>query len=162
MPSSSRLERRIAEMGGIAEKMVIEAVDALAASNMTLSRQVIATDPTLDALQREIEEQAVRTIARRQPVADDLRELIGAIRIVGDLERVGDLAKSIAKRSIKIGPEATVARAAIGLRHMNNFATELLKMCSTRTPSGMPSGRGRYGTVTPNWMRSKTPCSGIF
>jgi phosphate transport system protein len=121
------LERRIAEMGGIAEKMVIEAMDALANADTVLAHQVVATDPRLDALQREIEDMAVMTIARRQPVANDLRELIGAIRIAGDLERVGDLAKNIAKRTVKVGAEARVPRAIIGLKHMNEVATELLK-----------------------------------
>ena len=78
------LERLIAEMGGIAEKMVVEAVDALANSDTVLAHQVVAADPRLDALQREIEDLAVMTIARRQPVAVDLRELIGAIRVAGD------------------------------------------------------------------------------
>jgi phosphate transport system protein len=121
------LERRIAEMGGIAEKMVVDAMDSLANSDLTLAHQVIATDPRLDALQREIEDLAVMTIARRQPVAIDLRELIGAIRVAGDLERVGDLAKNIAKRTIKIGGESRVPRAVVGLRHMNEVATELMK-----------------------------------
>ena len=87
-------------MGGIAEKMAIDAMDALANADTALAHQVVATDPRLDALQREIEDMAVMTIARRQPVANDLRELIGAIRIAGDLERVGDLAKNIAKRTV--------------------------------------------------------------
>ena len=78
-------------------------------------------------LQREIEEQAILTITKRQPVAVDLRELIGAIRVASDLERVGDLAKNIAKRSLKIGPEVLLPRVVIGLRHMNDIATELLK-----------------------------------
>jgi phosphate transport system protein len=121
------LERRIAEMGGIAEKMVIDAMDGLANADTVLAHQVVATDPRLDALQREIEDLAVMTIARRQPVAVDLRELISAIRIAGDLERVGDLAKNIAKRTVKIGVEARVPRAIIGLKHMNEVATELLK-----------------------------------
>ena len=121
------LERRIAEMGGIAEKMVIDAMDALANADSVLAHRVIATDPRLDALQREIENLAVMTIARRQPVAIDLRELIGAIRVAGDLERVGDLAKNIAKRTIKIGAESRVPRAIVGLKHMNEVATELMK-----------------------------------
>jgi phosphate transport system protein len=122
-----RLERRIAEMGGIAEKMVADAVVSLANSEANLAHQVVATDPRLDVLQREIEDLAVTTIARRQPVAVDLRELIGAIRIAGDLERVGDLAKNIAKRALKLGAEARVPRAIVGLKHMNEVATELLK-----------------------------------
>jgi phosphate transport system protein len=121
------LERRIAEMGGLAEKMVIDAMDALANADTALAHQVVATDPRLDALQREIEDLAVMTIARRQPVAVDLRELLGAIRVAGDLERVGDLAKNIAKRTVKIATKARVPRAIIGLKHMNEVATELLK-----------------------------------
>ena len=121
------LERRIAEMGGIAEKMVIDCMDALSNADTVLAHEVVATDVRLDALQREIEDLAVSTIARRQPVAIDLRELIGAIRIAGDLERVGDLAKNIAKRTIKVGAEARVPRAIVGLRHMNEVATELMK-----------------------------------
>jgi phosphate transport system protein len=121
------LGRRIAEMGGIAEKMVIDAMDALSNADTVLAHQVVATDPRLDALQREIEDMAVMTIVRRQPVSVDLRELIGAIRIAGDLERVGDLAKNIAKRTVKVGSEARVPRAIIGLKHMNDVATELLK-----------------------------------
>ncbi len=121
------LERRIAEMGGIAEKMVIDAMDALSEADMTLAHQVVTTDPRVDALQREIEEQAILTIARRQPMAVDLREIIGAIRVAGDLERVGDLAKNIAKRSLKIGLEARVPRAIVGLKHMNEVATEQMK-----------------------------------
>ncbi len=121
------LERRIAEMGGLAEKMVIDAVDALASGDSVLAHQVVETDPRLDTLQREIEEQATLTIARRQPVANDLREIIGAIRVAGDLERVGDLAKNIAKRSLKIGLEGRAPHAIVGIKHMNDFATELMK-----------------------------------
>jgi phosphate transport system protein len=121
------LERRVAEMGGIAEKMVIDAMDALSNVDMVLAHQVVATDVRLDALQREIEDMAVLTIARRQPMAVDLRQLIGAMRVAGDLERVGDLAKNIAKRTIKIGAEFRVPRAVVGLKHMTEVALELLK-----------------------------------
>ncbi len=121
------LERRIAEMGGIAEKMVIDAMDALVNSDASLAQAVIACDERLDALQREIEESAILTIARRQPMAVDLREIVGAIRVAGDLERVGDLAKNIAKRSLKIGSEPRSPREIVGLKHMNDVATELLK-----------------------------------
>ena len=121
------LERLIAEMGGVAEKMVVDAVDALASADSVLAHQVVAANSRLDAHQREIEHLAIMTITRRQPVAVDLRELIGAFRVAGDLERVGDLAKNIAKRTIKIGVESRVPRAIVGLRHMNEVATELLK-----------------------------------
>ncbi len=121
------LGRRIAEMGGIAEKMVIDATDALATGDAALANQVVATDRRVDALQREIENMAVSLIARRAPVAIDLREIIGAMRVAGDLERVGDLAKHIAKRAVKIGAEVRAPRALIGHKHMGEVAAELLK-----------------------------------
>lgn len=119
--------RKIAEMGGVAEKMLAEAMDALARLDVELARRVVESDPRLDALQREIEEQAVLTIARRQPMAVDLRELVGAIHIAGDLERTGDLAKNIAKRTIKISADARVPRAIVGLKHMGELAAMQLK-----------------------------------
>ena len=125
--NEKRMLQESAEMGGLAEKMVIDAVDALSSGDTALAHQVVETDPRLDMLQREIEEQATLTIARRQPVANDLREIIGAIRVAGDLERVGDLAKNIARRSVKIGMEGRAPHAIIGIKHMNEFATELMK-----------------------------------
>ena len=121
------LEKHIEEMGGVAETMVAEAMDALWEGDLTLARQVVAADLRLDALQREIEDLAFRIIARRQPMADDLRAIVGAIRVAGDLERVGDLAKNIAKRSMKIGLEARVPHDLAGLKRMNEMAVALIK-----------------------------------
>lgn len=121
------LGRRIAEMGGVAEQMLAEAMEALSAFNVDLANRVVASDPRLDALQREIEENAVLTIARRQPLAVDLRECIAAIRISGDIERIGDLAKNIAKRTLKIASDARVPRAIVGLRSMHEIAAMQLK-----------------------------------
>jgi phosphate transport system protein len=94
------LARRIAAMGGHAERMVEQAIAALVNADPGLAEKVIRDDPVLDAGQREIDEKAVVVIARRQPMARDLREVIGAIRISADLERVGDLAKNVAKRVV--------------------------------------------------------------
>lgn len=121
------LGRRIAEMGGIAEKMLADANDALSAFNVELAHRVVISDTRLDALQREIAESAIITIARRQPLAVDLRECIAAIRVSGDLERVGDLAKNIAKRTIKLVSEVRVPRAIIGLKSMYEVAAMQLK-----------------------------------
>ncbi|MBM3576597.1 MAG: phosphate signaling complex protein PhoU [Alphaproteobacteria bacterium] len=121
------LGRRIAEMGGVAEKMLAEAMDALSTFDVDLAHRVVSSDPRLDALQREIEENAILTIARRQPLAVDLRECIAAIRISGDIERVGDLAKNIAKRTLKIVSEARVPRAIVGLKSMHEIAAMQLK-----------------------------------
>jgi phosphate transport system protein len=119
--------RRISEMGGLAEKMLADSMDALTSLDSALAHRVIDADHRLDALHREIEESAVLTIARRQPLAVDLRECIAAIRISGDIERIGDLAKNIAKRTLKIVSELQVARAAIGLRSMHEIAATQLK-----------------------------------
>ena len=96
------LANRIAGMGGQAERIVDHAVVALVNSNLNLARKVIADDAALDEGQREIDEKAIVIIAKRQPVADDLREIIGAIRISADLERIGDLGKNIAKRVVAV------------------------------------------------------------
>jgi phosphate transport system protein len=121
------ITRKVAEMGGLAERQIADATRALVERDGDLAERVISTDPTIDAMQHDIEEKAILTIARRQPMAVDLREIIGAIRIAGDLERVGDLAKNIAKRTVTIGAEARLPRALVGLRHMNELATELMK-----------------------------------
>jgi phosphate transport system protein len=121
------LGRKIAEMGGIAEKMLADSIDALVGLDESVARAVVASDPRLDALQREIEESAVLTIAKRQPLAIDLREIIAAIRVSGDLERVGDLAKNIARRTQKLAGEPRLSRAMIGLRHMGELAALYLK-----------------------------------
>ena len=92
------LARKIAEMGGLAEKQITDAIEALVKHDIALAKRIIAADDQVDALQREIEEKAVVAIARRQPMAVDLREIVGALRISNDLERIGDLAENIAKR----------------------------------------------------------------
>ncbi len=115
------LGRKIAEMGGIAEKMLSDAMDALTDFDTRLAQTTVDSDPRLDLLQRDIEEQAILTIARRQPMAVDLREIIATVRISGDLERIGDLAKNIAKRSIKVHSEIHTPRATIGLRSMHEI-----------------------------------------
>src|SRR6195256_4603765 len=92
------LNRMIAEMGGLAEKLVADSVEALSRRDSDAAQDIVAADPSIDNLQREIEEKAVLTIARRQPMAVDLRDIVGALRISNDLERIGDLAKSVAKQ----------------------------------------------------------------
>jgi phosphate transport system protein len=121
------LRQRISEMGGISEKMLVDAVAALARHDKLLAQTVIASDPRLDLLHREVEESAILTIARRQPLAVDLRETISAIRISGDVERIGDLAKNIAKRALAIGGEFQPHKIVVGLQHMNDLVLGQLK-----------------------------------
>jgi phosphate transport system protein len=92
------LTRLVAEMGGLVERMITESVDALIRRDVALGKRVVAADIEIDNLQRVIEERAVLTIARRQPMAIDLREIVSAMRVATDLERIGDLAKNMGKR----------------------------------------------------------------
>jgi phosphate transport system protein len=121
------LSRMIAEMGGLAEKQVADSVDALARRDSILAQRVAAADVTLDGLQRELEEKAVLTIARRQPVASDLREVVGTLRIAGDLERIGDLAKNIAKRVVAMNGEFPPPKLIRGVEHMSHLLLAQLK-----------------------------------
>jgi phosphate transport system protein len=121
------LARMVAEMGGLAEKQIAESVDALARRDARLAQRVVALDPQVDALQREIEERGILTIARRQPMAVDLREIVGALRVSNDLERIGDLAKNIAKRVIALGPASYPTQVIRGVEHMSDLVLSQLK-----------------------------------
>jgi phosphate transport system protein len=121
------LMRRISEMGGLAEQMVAESVRALVNSDAALAQKVISDDVVMDAMEREIGEKAVVTIAKRQPVASDLREIIGALRIASDLERVGDLGKSNCKRVVAVQATGVPRKLARGLEHLSDLALAQLK-----------------------------------
>ncbi|MEO0699807.1 MAG: phosphate signaling complex protein PhoU [Pseudomonadota bacterium] len=94
----TRLRGLIAEMGGLAEVAIAEALDALIRGDETLGDKVVARDKKIDALETEVDKLAVRIIALRAPMADDLREVIAALKIAGVIERIGDYSKNIAKR----------------------------------------------------------------
>ena len=103
------------------------------------------------------------TIARRQPFAVDLREIVAAIRISGDLERVGDLAKNIAKRALKHRRRARMPRAIIGLKSMHETAAMLLKDVLDAYAHARRRARARRcGPTTPSSTRSRIRCSAIF
>src|ERR1700722_16624571 len=82
------LTRLVAEMGGLAERMIVDSVDALVRRDVAPAQKVVSSDSEIDHRQRVIEERAVLTIARRQPMAIDLREIVGAMRVATDLERI--------------------------------------------------------------------------
>ncbi|WP_181706960.1 phosphate signaling complex protein PhoU [Chthonobacter rhizosphaerae] len=121
------LAGRIARMGGFAEHLVNDSITALTRLDVNLAHRVIADDARLDTLQREAEELAILIIARRQPMASDLREIVAAMRISSDLERVGDLAKNIAKRVIAINGAVVQKRLIVGVEHLAEIALEQLK-----------------------------------
>lgn len=94
----TRLRGLIAEMGGLAEVAIQESLDAMVRGDEELGDRVVARDKKIDALETEVDTLAVRIIALRAPMADDLREVIAALKIAGVVERIGDYSKNIAKR----------------------------------------------------------------
>jgi phosphate transport system protein len=121
------LAQKIAEMGGLAEQHVADSIAALVNRDIEKAQRVIAADERIDKLQREVEESAVLMIARRQPMARDLREIMAAIHIANDLERVGDLAKNTAKRVIAIENNFGSQRLVAGVEHMAELSLTQLK-----------------------------------
>ena len=120
------LKTMLAQMGGLAEEQLDNAIDALSRRDTALADRVIQNDEKIDILERQIEEKAVLTIAKRQPMARDLREIMVAIRVSSDLERIGDLAKNTAKRTHAIS-EALPRKLMSGLIRMGRMAQEELK-----------------------------------
>ncbi|RED18164.1 phosphate signaling complex protein PhoU [Pontivivens insulae] len=94
------VQARISEMGGLAEDMLSSALEAVKNRDPQLANEVIMRDKRLDALEMQVEELATRVIALRQPMAGDLRLMISALKMASTLERIGDLAKNIARRAV--------------------------------------------------------------
>jgi phosphate transport system protein len=121
------LARSIAEMGGRAEQLVERSIQALLRSDTGLAHEVIEADKKVDELHRQIEERAVLVIARRQPMAQDLRETIAAIRIVSDLERIADLGKNIARRALAIQTQSFSQKVRVGVEHLAELGLRQVK-----------------------------------
>ncbi|HKJ63636.1 MAG TPA: phosphate signaling complex protein PhoU [Hyphomicrobiales bacterium] len=122
------LDGKIAQMGGLAEQLLARAIDSLEKRDPDLAAQTINQDKAIDLLDHEIEELAIQIIARRQPVALDLRQILAAIRISADLERIGDLGKNIAKRAMAIAGENRPQQLMIGIGHIGSKAMEQLQI----------------------------------
>jgi phosphate transport system protein len=118
---------KISRMGGHAEKLLTDAITSLNQHDQDLAVRTIEADELIDELEREVEEAAILMIAKRQPMAVDLREIVAAIKISSDLERVGDLAKNIAKRAVAVQSETGAQKAIVGIDHMSRLASEQLK-----------------------------------
>lgn len=121
------LRKMISDMGEIAENMLASAIEAVVKRDVDLAQDVIRSDKKLDALQHQVEERAVLMIARRQPMAVDLRETIATIRISGDLERIGDLAKNLGKRTIVIKDHLEHQDVVLNIQSMSNLALGQLR-----------------------------------
>jgi phosphate transport system protein len=120
------LASSVAQMGGLAEAQLADAIDAIARRDTARAENVVANDRKVDELQQQIEELALKVLALRQPMAVDLRETLAAIKIAGELERIGDLAKNIAKRAIVLNREPPI-RLAQSLARMGSQSLAQLK-----------------------------------
>ncbi len=123
----SEIDRMTAGMGGHAEKLLADAFAALERRDPRLAELAAASDRIIDDLERKLQERTISLIAKRQPMANDLRHVMTVLKIAGDLERIGDLAKNIAKRALAIAGESHPKPLMSGLRHMTELALRQLK-----------------------------------
>ena len=121
------LSALIAQTGGLAEAQVAAAIEAVVRRDAALAERTVAEDQRIDELDKRISAQAARLLALRQPMAIDLRETLSAIRISGDLERIGDLAKNIAKRARVLAQAQPLKPTQEGLARMGNLVLHQLK-----------------------------------
>ncbi len=121
-----QLGNMLTEMGGIVENQVAMASEAIMTRDSTLASKVVEEDPRVDAIERQVEQLVIRMLALRQPLAGDLRLIIAALKITGDLERMGDYASNVAKRSIVLD-QFPLPYSLGGLAHMARLVQENLK-----------------------------------
>ncbi len=121
------LTTSVAQMGGLAESQLADAIEAIARRDTALAERTVAADAKVDQLQQTVEDQALKLLALRQPMAVDLRETLAAIKIASELERIADLAKNIAKRAIVLNREPPI-RLTQGLARMGRQALSQLKL----------------------------------
>src|SRR6185369_12511854 len=117
----------VAQMGGLAEAQFASAIEAIARRDSNAAESAVGGDARIDALQQEIEDRALKLLALRQPMAVDLRETLAAIKIAAELERIGDLAKNIAKRALVLNREPPI-RLTTSLARMGRQSQAQLKL----------------------------------
>jgi phosphate transport system protein len=121
------IDKLIREMSDLAASMVRDAIRALLHTDAAAAQRIISEDAVMDAKQREIDDSAITLIAKRQPMAQDLRAVLGAIRMAGDLERIGDLAKNVAKRVGAVGEGSTPRGLSHGIDDMATLVLAQIK-----------------------------------
>lgn len=134
-----QLRALISQMGGLAEQAIHDAMKALTRNDTRLAEQVVAKDKAIDAIESEVERLAVRVIALRAPMADDLREVVAALKIAAVVERIGDYAKNIAKRVPMIHGEGPERIEAVSLlpamaQMASDMVHDVLDAFSARNP----------------------------
>lgn len=121
-----RLENLIAEMGGLAEVQLADAIEAMSKRDLEQAERITAADQRIDELELLVDQEAIALLALRQPMAMDLREIVGALKAAGMLERIGDYAKNVAKRTAVLVEMAPVPSAQTVVR-LGGLAQEMIK-----------------------------------
>ena len=141
----------IAEMGRMARKLTGDAVNALTASDVAKAETIIAADRPIDEMQQSIEQKSVLAIAKYQPMATDLRVLVAAMRVANDLERIGDLAKNIAKRTIAIDEPLRSQKLMTGFGQLSKLVMtqidEVLEAYQARDGAKAAEVRAKDGEI---------------
>jgi len=122
----SRLRDLLTQMGGMVENQLAEAVEAVVNRDNNAASHAVEMDPGVDLLEREVEQFVIRLLALRQPVAGDLRQIVASLKITSDLERIGDYAANVAKRSVVL-QQFVLPYTLTGLGHMSRLVQENLK-----------------------------------
>lgn len=122
----NRLRAMMTQMGGIVENQLALAAQAILNRDTAAATKAVEEDAKVDALERDIEQLVIRMLALRQPMAADLRFVIAALKMTGDLERIGDYAANVAKRSIVL-TQFTMPFSLAGLAHMAHLVQKQLK-----------------------------------
>ena len=123
----SQLDNLIAEMGGLCEVQLSQAIEAMVKRDVDLASSVIENDKKIDEMEDQVDTQAVSLIALRQPNAEDLRMIIAALKVATNLERVGDYAKNIAKRSVTLSQSTHVGSTASNIARMSVLVQNMTK-----------------------------------
>jgi phosphate transport system protein len=121
------LNQTISEMGGMVEQAIIDAADALLRLDHQGAQDVRAYDKRVDEMQQRINDMVVSIIARRQPMASDLRMVVTSIQVANDLERTGDMAKQLAKRALQIESLTLAPKFYSGMKHMTELVAGQLQ-----------------------------------
>lgn len=122
-----QVESLILEMGGLVDTQIMESATALDQRDVELAEKVRRDDKQVDALEHQIDDLALRVIALRQPVANDLRRVISALKVAASLERIGDYAKNIAKRTGVLAQSQPVGSSLNAVSRMTVLVREMLK-----------------------------------
>ena len=123
----SQLDNLLAEMGGLCEAQLSKAMEAMVKRDVDLASAVIEGDRRIDELEKEVDSLAINLIALRQPMAADLRMIIASLKVANNLERVGDYAKNIGKRTIALSKSPVISNTANSIQRMSTMVEGMIK-----------------------------------